>query len=87
LDDSFSNSDEIAKRPLLPKNLNIKHGMTKYKMKLEEKKRQIKQNKLADKLDFDKSKSINSPKKWRADTENTGNLNFLIFEFKSYFLV
>ena len=82
LDDSYSNSDDMVRRPILPKNLNVKHGMTKYKMKLEEKKKQEKLIKISEKIHFDKSKDLNSPKKWRSDTENTRNcFNFILIYF------
>jgi hypothetical protein len=63
----------LARRPILPKNLNLKHEMTKYKMKLKEKKKLHKQIKLREKLGNEVSKDVNSPFKWRSDTENTGN--------------
>ena len=79
MDDSFSYNDEIGKRPLLPKNLNLKNGITKYKMKLEEKKRLEKENKLIKRYEFDESKSMHSPRKWRSDTFNSGNFIYFIF--------
>ena len=47
--------------------------MTKYKMKLEEKKKLHKQIKLREKFGNEVSKDINSPFKWHSDTEDTGN--------------
>jgi hypothetical protein len=64
LEDSCSNIDEMRKTNL-PKNLNIKHGINQYKIKLGE------QNKIEkqiisknEKFELDKSKSLYSPEKW-----------------------
>lgn len=70
MDESYTNSDDTGKKPLLHKNLNIKNGMTKYKMKLEEKKRQEKLNKLSQ---LDNSRLLYSAINYRSDIQNTGN--------------
>jgi len=46
--------------------------MTKYKMKLEQKKKLHQQNKLKEKINYETNKETNSPFKWRSDTENSG---------------
>lgn len=46
--------------------------MTKYKMKLEQKKKLNQQSKIKEKFAYE-AKDSNSPFKWRSDTENTGN--------------
>jgi RNase P/RNase MRP subunit p30 len=75
LDESFDNDDEIIRKPILPKNLNLKNGITIYNKKLEEKKKQDKITKEVEKLDTKISIHTYSPKKWRADTDNTGKNN------------
>lgn len=72
MDESYDNNDEIIRKPILPKNLNLKMGMTVYKMKLEEKKKQEKKTKIAEKLDTKQSQYSHSPRKWHADTDITG---------------
>jgi len=76
LDDSFSNNDDIGKKAIMPKNLNIKHGIARYKLKLEEKKKLEKQFKFNGRQDFEKSKTLNSPNFWQSDTDNPGNALF-----------
>lgn len=76
LDDSFSNNEEIIKRPILPKKLNIKHSMTKYKMKLEERKKKEKNHNInnPEKEESEKSSSsFHTPIKWRPDADKSGN--------------
>ena len=78
INDVKSISDEINKKPIVPKYINFKSGITKYKIKLEEKMKKEKVIKLKDNYDFDSL----SPNKYTLNFKKSEN-----FEFGTNFLI